>query len=708
MGAVAEIQTFGLETILNYLIPEDYTRFDSELKETLDDFKVVSSLNEKFVPPILSSVAEYTTAEIKDACIILIEAVGASGKTELTKHLSYRLQCPILDLGTTKVVAGNSLTGLLNKRMRREDAGRYMDYISEGKSTIIIDALDEGYMKTNNQGYLDFLDDVLSLEPKSSCPIIMAGRYNAVELAALYLDEKEIPFITLQIEPFTLLKAKDFIDNSVKNMSKIRFAQVYRDTRDYLLETIGGFFRDQGSIKNKASERFLGYAPVLQSIAAFFDENTNYQVVLQELQERRTRSVSLIVDVIERILERDRKEKVFPNFLDPLISERSEEFKELVRSVVYTNEEQCARILYKVMNRPFPNMDIDDPSFEAIYNEHISAWIDEHPFLGKNEIGNIVFESYILATLVPCPKYRNAAYDYIKSHGVSYMFAYIYKELHGFAQIDNKILPYIYSSFAELNSPQSYYTMHLDYVQDKDVKKLCEFEFVGSEADMEVYDGTVSYSPDDIIDFGDSLRNISINVPMDYCLSGRKVHLSAPVYIRCNNFNVNSEELVLCKGCANEGVMFECQAFNVEQMYEQYVKVSRHNSQANGFAVVSPEKLDYPFYEFWTSEQARLNVLSPENLKKYVKFRAIILEFRSHSKRELAKHHEKIDFVLGGTELGKKVIESMLGSRIMFKEGHLYKLNTDLMDEVFGLSYDGIRNFEVTPDVISFLDGIQL
>ncbi len=220
--------SFGLHTILKRMSPSDYISFEYKLKDKLDDFKVEENSNPKFIAPVLSVVRDYSPNDINEASYILIEAVGASGKTELTKNISYSLSCPVLDLGRTKVVAGNSLTGLLTKRLDRKDSYQYMDNISEGRSTLIIDALDEGYMKTNNQGYLDFLDDILSLNPQKECPIIMLGRYNAVELAANYLYEKEAKFITLQIEPFTLNQAKEFIDKAVGS-SALRYETTYKD-----------------------------------------------------------------------------------------------------------------------------------------------------------------------------------------------------------------------------------------------------------------------------------------------------------------------------------------------------------------------------------------------------------------------------------------------------------------------------------------------
>lgn len=333
------------------------------MKECLSDFKVEASLNPKFIAPVLSVVNEYSPCNIKEASIILIEAVGASGKSELTKKMSHWLKCPIFDLGQTKVVGMNSLTGLLPKRMDRKESFEFMDNISRGRSTLIIDALDEGYMKTNNQGYLDFLDDVLSLNPQKSCPIVMLGRFNAVELAANFFFDKKIDFVTLQIEPFTLAQATEFIDKAVESLAKLRYETIYKDTRDYILKTIDGFFKDQSSIKNHASERFIGYAPVLQSIAAFFDEHTNYRVVLDEMKEKNIKSVQLIVDIIERILKRDRDEKVQPILLKGMLADRDSDFRKKVLDQVYDFDEQCARVLYKVLELAFPEMDINDASF---------------------------------------------------------------------------------------------------------------------------------------------------------------------------------------------------------------------------------------------------------------------------------------------------------------------------------------------------------
>lgn len=239
-----EKKDYGLETVLKRIKPVDFVPFTYKLKVEEPDFRIENTINPAFVAPVLTKVRENSSGELEAARIILIEAVGATGKTELTKKMSHWLQSPIFDLGLTKVVAGNSLTGLLTKRMDLMDCFNYMASIRDGKANIIIDALDEGCMKTNYQGYLDFLDDVLSLNPKKECPIVLLGRYNAVELAATFFADKDVDVCTLQIEPFTLKQAEDFLDKATQTSAKVKYSAIFKETRDYILQTIEGFFKD--------------------------------------------------------------------------------------------------------------------------------------------------------------------------------------------------------------------------------------------------------------------------------------------------------------------------------------------------------------------------------------------------------------------------------------------------------------------------------
>lgn len=702
----------GLENLLNRIKPADYNEFTYLLKVAEPDFHVVGTQNPAFVAPILSEVQEYSTCELEKARIIIIEAVGATGKTELTKKMSNWLKCPIFDLGKTKVVAGNSLTGLLTKRLDLMDCFNYMASMREGKSTIIIDALDEGYMKTNYQGYLDFLDDVLSLNPKKECPIILLGRYNAAELAATFFADRDVDIITLQIEPFTIKQAEDFLFKATTSTAKTKFWSNFKETRDYILRTIEGFFKDQASMKDHASERFIGYAPVLLSIAAFFDENTNYQVVLDELKARNVKSVQLIVDIIERILKRDREEKVMPFITDHLLVGREQDYelKEKVIKTVYTYDEQCARVLYDVIGLPFPEIDINDPHFLSSYNEHISIWLNEHPFRGRYKIANIVFESYILARLTNTKKYRDAAYTYMQINGVSYMFAYIYHSMYGFDNLDSRLLSYIYESLSQLNNNLTYYSLNIEWDPSKtdEVSTYCDIEFVGSQVTIQQYKGTVTFMNDEPIELGTRLEHLYIDSPLDFKLARRSVEAAAPSYIRCRNLLIDSGEITIHRNLTNTNFMFECEKVQISQQYNQFLQIGGVGRINETLCIVSPERPEYPLFEYWISGDVKLKDFSEEITTRYKKLRAIILDFRSHSKHVLAKLGEKIDNIMGNNPVGQAVINALVEKKVMYRDGHLYKLDTGVMDEVLGLSYNGIRNFEMSDKAIDFLKNIEV
>lgn len=701
---------YGLETVLKRIKPVEYIPFSYNLKVAEPDFRLEKKLNPAFVAPVLTKVEENSTSELSEARIILIEAVGATGKTELTKKMSNWLQSPIFDLGLTKVVAGNSLTGLLTKRMDLMDCFNYMASIRDGKANIIIDALDEGCMKTNYQGYLDFLDDVLSLNPKKECPIILLGRYNAVELAASFFATKDVDVCTLQIEPFTLKQAEEFLDKATTTSARVKYSAIFKETRDYILQTIEGFFKDQASIKTHASERFIGYAPVLLSIAAFFDENTNYQDVLNDLKARNVKSVQLIIDIIRRILERDRHEKVMPFIKDNLLVGRDATFQKEVMDVVYSHDEQCARILYDVMGVPFPEIDIDDQHFLSAYNEHIGVWMNEHPFKGKNKIANIVFESYILALLTQNEKYAGVAYDYMHIMGTSYMFAYIYNSLYGFEKLNSRLLPYIYESLRQLNNKHNYYSLNIEWDPNKsdEISTFCDIEFEGSHDGMISYIGDVTYMNDEAIDLGQRLEYLYVDSPLDFNLASRTVEAAAPSYIKCKNLIINSQEITVHQNLPEANFMFECESATIVQHNSQFLQIGGVGRINNTLRIVSPERPEYPLFEYWISGDVKLRDLSEEITTRYKKLRAIILDFRSHSKHVLAKLSEKIDNIMGNNPVGQAVINALQEKKVMYREGHLYKLDTDVMDEVLGLSYDGIRNFEMSEKAIEFLKNIEI
>lgn len=476
-----------LSTLFSIL--KDKYPFEYKLKANSNEFWLCETNNETYVAPEFSIITEISNCNLDEAQIMLISAVGATGKSELTKKLSYSLKIPVVDLGKTKVVGGNSLTGLIFQHLQPLDGGRWLEDIQNGNTCMVIDALDEGYQKTNTQGFFDFLDDVGGKISKDDCSFIMLGRTNAVELASLYLDGQGIKVAVLQIEPFSLEKAKEFIDKKVFNSSCSQHLKSYEETRNYVLESLGDFFRVKESGYEDQSNRFIGYAPVLLAISELLNPKivSNYKKLLENLKNNKTKSLSLILDIMDMILERDKSKKVVPNLIKDIVKNRSEEFQKKALRDSYTSEEQCARVLYILLGEEYPFKPVDDEAFDVEYRKGLETWMPEHPFLKGRKPANVVFESYILAKLVDNNMYKDAVYRYLsKNQSNSFMFFYLFKELKERKEIDSELIPYLYNSLKTLDTKNLYYSLEIEASDDNDDTSLCyDVTFVGSDKNQE-------------------------------------------------------------------------------------------------------------------------------------------------------------------------------------------------------------------------------
>lgn len=80
--------------------------------------------------------------------MLLVSAVGASGKTTTAHALSFDSQLPILDLAKHKPVGDNTLTGILTTVYPIDKVGAVLEGLRTGTHGIIIDGIDEGRSKT--------------------------------------------------------------------------------------------------------------------------------------------------------------------------------------------------------------------------------------------------------------------------------------------------------------------------------------------------------------------------------------------------------------------------------------------------------------------------------------------------------------------------------------------------------------------------------
>ena len=699
-----------LSTLISKL--KDKSPFEYKFKANSKEFWICGANNETYVEPEFSTIPEISNCTLDEAQVIFISAVGATGKSELTKKLSYSLKIPVVDLGQTKVVGGNSLTGLIFQYLHPLDGGQWLEDIQKGNTCMVIDALDEGYQKTNTQGFFDFLDDISGKISKDDCSFIMLGRTNAVELASLYLDGQGKKVVVLQIEPFSLEKAKEFIDKQVckSNALSAQHKASYEATRDYVLDSLGDLFKAKETTQHEEQGyKFIGYAPVLLAISEFLDSQKvgNYKTLYENLKKSKVRSISLILDIMHRILERDKNNKVVPNLIKNIVKNRSVEFQKIVLRDAYTEEEQCARVLYILLGEEYPFKPVDDEAFDIDYRKGLESWMLDHPFLKGRKPANVVFECYILAKLIGNEKYKNAVYRYLNKNQInSFMFFYLFKELYGKQDIDAEIIPYLYNSLKTLDSKGHYYSLEIEASNDNEEHPLSyDVTFVSSDNSLDDYAfKTIIY--DKLVWHG-TISDITVDISQDFVMGNKRTDMFAPSYIHCENLVVSSTEINYSYRDQSKSIVIEANKIITDTSSGELPKIKGVGCAPGKFTFITPNSLVYPYCDYQNKKNDEELKMSAVMTELYQKMRRALIMFRSHSKGQLAKHHAKIDNRIGNTPLGKKAIKALVDNHIIFRDEHVYVIDNEAMDKFLGVKFDGIRNSTITNTMLKFLSDIE-
>ena len=215
----SNIRTISLQKLTKRLGDEQgMPQVDINIKPN-DSFNICKEKNEKYIKPLLTNQLLPAGTDFDDAQIILISAPGATGKSAMTKYLSNTLNIPVFDLGKHEPVGSYSFLGMLYKTLETNDMVSMLSGLSDGRHSVIIDALDEGATKTGQGAFDSFLNDLAEIAFKSKgLPFVIFGRSSVLEYAALYLEEKNVKTVLLQIEPFTITQANEFIDKQMEDL----------------------------------------------------------------------------------------------------------------------------------------------------------------------------------------------------------------------------------------------------------------------------------------------------------------------------------------------------------------------------------------------------------------------------------------------------------------------------------------------------------
>src|ERR1022692_2360738 len=106
-----------------------------EMKAATDSFAITAARNAPYIEPSFTKIQ----FDAEKPQVVLISAVGATGKSTLAQILSNRLGLPLLSLGRHNAVGDNTLTGLLTTAFPVDQLSPVFQSVASGEYGVIID-----------------------------------------------------------------------------------------------------------------------------------------------------------------------------------------------------------------------------------------------------------------------------------------------------------------------------------------------------------------------------------------------------------------------------------------------------------------------------------------------------------------------------------------------------------------------------------------
>ena len=680
-----------------------------------DSFRIHGSENMPYIEPTIQKVV----FESEKPSIILVSAVGATGKTTLARQLSIETKLPVLDLGTHRPVGGHSLTGLITESFEISAVSSVLHGLRSGTFGIIIDGIDEGRSKTTEEAFTSFLANLASLCGSCEIPVfVILGRTAILEDCWMYLTDAGVETALVTIEPFSAKSAKLYIDTFSQG-SKSNYAIEYSDARDTIINKLGAAFSADGENQNPEFLAFLGYPPVLDSIVTLLKDERNYHGLTQTLQGigNQDIEVSLLFNIATYILDRERSEKVIPNIVEPLVQNTTRDIANLALTTAFGQREQCVRLVAHCLGEQVSIGVFEDQSLNEQYEEQLSDFFLHHPFLhpSKPDFRNPVFEALALSFLMRGGHRsdESLAGKYAASRKSSYHLIYMLDAITSDSPLDPRHIKDVVDAAMEFRSVHSEVEIQIDglHWEESDESDTgwsleVNVDLIPSNKEPPCEGKTFAFrskcTADTVLRLGPRLANAFITIPCELVIQGEtEVELTAPIAASARKLRFESPRLVLHSSSKRSeemdiGVLFDC-----EVLYSSLREIVSGGSslqiQSN-----NTSSIGYPVHQY--IQKRDFIPRDPEIEQKFLRLKRILLEFRSHSRGSLARFRGKIDSqrVLKN-DIGRSVLNSLLRDGVMYTKGNFYFLDSGRLHECLGVSWPELRGGQGSETMIGYL-----
>lgn len=617
---------------------------------------------------------------------IIFSAPGATGKSALAKHICYSRNGIYWDLPNNKV-AEYSFQGAISEAVGYDSMSDFIKSIVEGRNFLVIDAFDEAEAGSGRSGIEFFLRDLNTVTKKCmcTCAILMARTESALFIKEFF-EKNDITYKHYEIGYFAEYNSKTYIENRLKK-AKIEISSVVKTCIDEQFKEIHRIF------PGDEAKEFLGYAPVLDALAASYSEERNTSILLRNTASGEN-NCQLITKILDFLLKRERDK-----FIRALKSRFSTLNVDINTDNVYRKSEQLNRIIGKLLFNDaaiFGNIDGAVPTeYCDEYLEVVNTQLPQHPFIfSKENEGEMnyeftgpAFRDYAIAFGLANEEMRDFVREFLidnRKYCPSQMLIEFY-ELFSEKKIAGKDIPLMYSSFkahARLGDTAS---LNISGAEDE---CYVEFNLARDDKDILTTEFELINSNDGIF-----INQIS-NCNIDY---------AGKIFIG----SANGEARICNSAIVCDEAIWSCDQILIEAYSPGTCVVV-----ANSFASLPNVN---PRFEIKTDEKNNLKI-SADNIGSYYKLlaykeenifesedndfevfsnivRRIFSCLRSHSKDTPAR---KVDFIdnriVGTSEKKKKILRFLLQKEILYtdEQDWLYKLDTNKVSQ-FAIMWNNVK-----------------
>lgn len=360
-----------------------------------------------FVSPTLR-----ITGSLDSSPVLLISAGAAVGKSTLARAIAASARAVYFDLSQINV-GSSSYQGLLLAAFGADHISSAVRAIESGQLALVFDALDEAQARAGDANFQAFLRDFTEHSRLATDKIsaVFLGRPETVDRVRAFFQGDGVTACLAEVDYFEPQQAALFVDRELdrrheqrSNAPHRRFGAPFQDAKNALIRFLSETITASGW-GEEVVRSFLGYAPVLQGLAAFLDGDNYYSMVERLTRSGTTDETGLRLKrspwaalpvIVEHLLEREQEK---------FATAARGRFEHLAAQVgfsswaqVYSQQEQLLLVAEHVEGSgATPPPSILPESLHGEYQDLLSWLLPQHPFVGPAGYANVLFLEYTRA-----------------------------------------------------------------------------------------------------------------------------------------------------------------------------------------------------------------------------------------------------------------------------------------------------------------------